>query len=206
VDPLAHAARGASIFGLHLSEYNPLESVGQARDTAFLAAIITAGFGLLNACMSAMHVSLVMVLRAAEPAFALVLASALLPSSSLPSPRRAAALLPVIAGAGLSSVGSHAPTRLGMAYALLCNVCFALRGILSKRLAAAHPRTDACSEWLHICGFGVVLQAAAILGSRLALGAALPTPPPASQLPTALLCGVSFFAYVQVRRVQSRIP
>ena len=57
MDPLAHAARGASIFGLHLSEYNPLESVGQARDTAFLAAIITAGFGLLNACMSAMHVS-----------------------------------------------------------------------------------------------------------------------------------------------------
>jgi len=186
-----------NLFVLRITKYAPVVSSAQWRDTTVLAGTITAGFGTLNACMSAMHVSLVMVLRAAEPAVTLLLAALLLPKSELPPPLKACMLLPVIAGAALSSLGAHAPTSLGIALALICNVCFGMRGILSKRMGASY-KTDAFSEFFHLCLLGAGLQGAFIGVSSLALGTALPVMPPVSSLSTLLLSGVSFFAYVQL--------
>ncbi|CAE8691565.1 unnamed protein product, partial [Polarella glacialis] len=58
-------------------------------DTAKLAAVFLAGCYTLNACFAAMHVSLAMVLRAAEPLTTAALGAFLLPASQRPSPRRA---------------------------------------------------------------------------------------------------------------------
>jgi drug/metabolite transporter (DMT)-like permease len=85
--------------------YQPIVSSSQLRSTALLAAVFTMGFLTLNSALGMMHVSLVMTLRATEPLFTLVLAAALLKSERA-SPAMAAALLPVIAGAALSSVSS----------------------------------------------------------------------------------------------------
>ena len=85
--------------------FQPITSSTQFRSTALLAAVFTLGFLTLNSALGMMHVSLVMTLRAMEPLFTLVLAAALLKSERA-SPAMAAALLPVIAGAALSSVSS----------------------------------------------------------------------------------------------------
>ena len=187
----------AALLGLRVVDYTPVASVGQWRDTALCAVAVTAGFGLLNSCVAAMHVSLVMVLRAAEPVFTLLLAAMLLPRSALPSSSKAMALVAVVAGAGLSSAGAHSPSALGLALVAACNVCFAARGILSKRLAAAYA-TDACSEFFHLSVLGAALQALSCLVSTAVLGAPLPALPPVAHVPTLLRSGAAFFAYNQL--------
>ncbi len=184
------------LFALRATEYRPLRSRAQWRDTAYLAAAFTAGFGTLNACVGAMHVSLVMVLRAAEPVTTLALGYALLPAAEAPSALKTAALVPVVAGAALSSVGAHAPTALGLCLALASNVCFSLRGILSKRLSSGYT-TDAYSQFFQLSAMGAAIQAALLLAGA-AGGVALPSLPAAAQLPTLLVNGASFFAYLQL--------
>ena len=63
-----------------------------------------------------------MVLRAAEPAVTLLLVALFLPRLTLPSIRMCDMLVPVIAGAALSSLAAHAPTTLGIILAVICNV------------------------------------------------------------------------------------
>lgn len=186
-----------NLFALPGTKYEPIHSSAQLRDTALLAGVTIAGFSLFNACMSVMHVSLVMVLRAVEPFTTLLLSAMLLPISQLPPFRRACMLVPVIAGAALSSVGAHGPTTLGIILAVMANVCLGMRGILSKRLGAAN-KTDAFSEFFHICLFGAGIQSVIIGASHLALGTALPIVPPVESMSTLLMCGTTFFAYVQM--------
>ena len=170
---ISAAIGGASPFGLRLTEYTPLPNREAAYDTAVLGALVTAGIGTLNACIGLMHVSLVMVLRSTEPALVLVLAHCMLPASQLPSPAKAAAILPVVVGAALSASGAHAPSASGIALALVCNGCSALRGIQSKRIGAKF-KTDPSSEWFHICVSGTALQTAYILASDLVFAIPLP--------------------------------
>jgi drug/metabolite transporter (DMT)-like permease len=138
-------------------ESHAIRSKEQLFDTTLAAASITAGFGTLNACMDVMHVSLVMVLRAAEPLTTLLLAYALLPSSEHVSAKKALSLLPVVFGCMLAAVGAHAPTASGLALALASNVCFSLRGILGKRIAVTHG-TAAFPLFFQMCLLGSVLQ------------------------------------------------
>ena len=97
--------------------FQPVRSSSQLRATALLAAVFTMGFLTLNSALGMMHVSLVMTLRATEPLFTLALAAALLKTERA-SPAMAAALLPVIAGAGLSSVSSSGRRRRPLRIAL----------------------------------------------------------------------------------------
>jgi solute carrier family 35 protein E1 len=138
------------------------------------------------------------VLRAAEPALALALAHLMLPASQHPGPARALARVPVVGGAALASVGAHGPSGLGVALACACNCCFALRGILSKRLASAY-QTDAWSEWFHLSVLGVAFQGFGLVGLSVATGRPLPVLPTDPALLKALVtAGVSFFAYLQL--------
>ena len=194
---ISAAIGGASPFGLRLTEYTPLPNREAAYDTAVLGALVTAGIGTLNACIGLMHVSLVMVLRSTEPALVLVLAHCMLPASQLPSPAKAAAILPVVVGAALSASGAHAPSASGIALALVCNGCSALRGIQSKRIGAKF-KTDPSSEWFHICVSGTALQTAYILASDLVFATPLPTLPPRALATTALASGAAYFAHMQL--------
>ena len=66
----------------------------------------------MNMCFGVMHVSLVMVLRAAEPLTTLFLSSLMLPSEEQPPLRKALALLPVVLGCSLTAAGEHGPTTV----------------------------------------------------------------------------------------------
>ena len=102
--------------------------------TAMLAASFLAGCYTLNSCLAAMHVSLAMVLRSAEPLTTLALGAVLLPAKEQPPRRKALALLPVVLGCGLSAVGPHAPSASALLLVAISNVCFSLRAILGRRL------------------------------------------------------------------------
>ena len=101
------------------------------------ASVFTLGFITLNWALGMMHVSLVMTLRATEPIFTLLLSAFLLKSEQV-SWGMAASLMPVIAGAALSSAESSDFRLVGLAISIVCNVMFSLRGILTKRLKASH--------------------------------------------------------------------
>ena len=176
-----------------------IRSRAQLFDTALAAASITAGFGTLNACMGVMHVSLVMVLRAAEPLTTLLLSNLLLPSSEHASPQQAVALLPVVLGCMLAAVGKGGPSVAGLALATVSNVCFSLRGIVGKRVARTH-RTKPFPLFFQMCWLDALMQCAVVLAG-VAGGAPLPALPPLQIAPTLLLNGVSFYAYLQLSQV-----
>ena len=68
---ISAAIGGASLFGLRLTECTALPNREAACDTAVLGALVTAGIGMLDACIGLMHVTLALVLCATEPAFVL---------------------------------------------------------------------------------------------------------------------------------------
>jgi drug/metabolite transporter (DMT)-like permease len=100
--------------------------------TAVLAASFLAGCYTLNSCLAAMHVSLAMVLRSAEPLTTLALGAVLLPAKEQPPLRKALALLPVVLGCALSALGPHAPSARALLLVAISNVCFSLRAILGR--------------------------------------------------------------------------
>ena len=91
----------------------------------------------LNRVHGAGQVSQVMTLRATEPLFTLLIAMALLRTERVSAPV-ALALLPIVAGAALSSVESADFNLPGLAIVMVCNTLFALRGVVTKRLKSAH--------------------------------------------------------------------
>ena len=206
---------------LRMSEWRPIQSLGHLKDTAMLAVAFAAGFATLNASFQAMHVSLVMVLRAAEPVSTLLLSLVMLPASEQVQCRRTSALLLVVGGCALSSAGEHAPTAVGLAMVCASNVCFSLRSILTKRINLQHE-SDPYSLFFQLCGLGAVAQMLLLLAIAAATAEPLPTqapqemmapahlrrhqkasegptqPPQEMMAPTLLLNGVSFYAYLQL--------
>jgi drug/metabolite transporter (DMT)-like permease len=196
------------VCGFGYKKYEPIANADQLQKTAILAAVFTLGFVTLNWCLGLMHVSLVMTLRATEPMFTLFLASILLRAEPA-TWKMFAALLPVIAGAALSSLGSADATLLGLAVVFICNVCFALRGVVTKRIKTAYP-VDEFNLFLQISAIGAAAYGVVLLAANLLLApSALHIPALAalvdvSQLLRAdrvgavLLNGVTFYAYLQV--------
>ena len=156
-------------------------------------------FITLNACFNAMHVSLVMVLRAAEPLTTLGLGVGCF-GAKVPL-KKALALLPVVAGCACSAVGPFSATGKGLALAVVCNVCFSLRGLLGKRLASAYG-AGSLESFFQLCAIGAVLQAG-LIAVRTALGAAgggfgplLAAAGSPQTLGLLLTNGASFYSYL----------
>ena len=175
-------------------------SSAQLFDTACLAAAFLAGAASLNACLAMMHVSLAMVLRAAEPLTTLLLSALMLPASEQPSRAKAAALLPVVLGCALSALGAHGPSARALLLASCSNVCFSLRAILGKRVTRKHG-AGAVRLFFQMCVLGAGMQTALLVASAAARGSMNVVPPLATitRTPlTLLLCGVSFFGQLQL--------
>jgi len=188
------AASGAfCLFAVKLAPFDGIASLPHLRDTALLAAIYSTGFALLNSCMGAMHVSMAMTLRAAEPLTTLLVGGLLanLPrhrqkeqggggggggggglSTGLTSPARLASLVVVVSGCALSAVGAHGPTQRGVVLAMASNVCFSLRGVLGKSAFTAsrgRPKMGPYSLFFHLAWLGVLLQLAVMAAKALVL-------------------------------------
>jgi drug/metabolite transporter (DMT)-like permease len=171
-----------------------ISSREQLVDTSILAAAFTCGFITLNACLTSMHVSLVMVLRAAEPLTTLAIGYGFF-GTRVPLPK-AAVLLAVVAGCALSSVGSFTSTAGGLALATASNVCFSLRGLLGKRLAAKYASGDV-EVFFQLTVLGAILQAALLAcTSGTASFVRLATALSGASLTTVLLNGATFYAYL----------
>lgn len=170
-------------------------------DTAQLAAAFLAGCYTLNACLGSMHVSLAMVLRSAEPLTTLCLGTLLLPPSEQPAPRKLYALLPVVIGCSLSAVGAHGPSARALLLVSASNICFSLRGILGRRVKAAHG-TGPIQLFFQMCVLGAAMQVFLLFCRVLVSGGSATGASLISTLRlrpgTLLLCGLSFYSQLQL--------
>ena len=171
-----------------------MSSFEQLMDTTILATAFTGGFITLNACLESMHVSLVMVLRAAEPLTTVLIGYGFF-GNRIPV-GKAATLLAVVAGCALSAAGPFQMTSTGLALAMLSNICFSLRGLLGKRLAGRYGGGDV-QVFFQLCVIGALLQAALLFctsgtDSFVTLISTLT----GSRLGIALVNGATFYAYL----------
>ena len=200
---LFSAACGLIAFTTKLSPFDNFKDADQFFNTAILAAIYSLGFYLFNSCFSVMHVSMVMVLRAAEPLTTLILSLALngvaSSATALPAPGRLAALFFTVFGCALSAYGEHGPSSSGLLLALAANICFSLRGILGKVFLSDGMRP--VSLFFHLAWIGSIIQAVTLVSTQLFRGS---TPgsfvcaASVTDIPVLLLNGVTFFAYIQL--------
>lgn len=164
--------------------------------TIQLSAIFCAGFVTLNASIGMMHVSTVMTLRAAEPIATYLLSLALLPNEST-SMAQVVSLLPICVGAGLSAIAKNddnkSDTILGIVVVMVCNVCFALRTLLSKRLQARY-KLDNFNLFMQLCFIGSMLQGMV----WILLGGTIQDLQTISNIPLLLLNGITFYLYLQL--------
>ena len=173
-----------------------ISSRQQLIDTSLLATAFTAGFITLNSCLATMHVSLVMVLRAAEPLTTLALGFTFFGTRT--SLAKASLLLVVVAGCALSAVGSFKATLGGVALAIISNVCFSLRGLLGKQLSSRYGGGDV-EVFFQLCALGAFVQAAVLLATSgtsafSSLASAVFSSP--ENLRLILVNGASFYAYL----------
>eukprot|EP00960_Hanusia_phi_P057320 763527-Hanusia_phi.AAC.5 len=146
-----------------------------------------------------MHVSLVMTLRATEPLFTLLLATIFLKTEKITLPM-SLSLLPVIAGAALSSAESSDFNVAGLAIVAVCNVMFAFRGIVTKRIKAAHT-VDNFNLFFQVSYLGMIIQAILLLVASPFVGVsgldAIKFSDP-KYMTMLAVNGVTFYAYLQL--------
>jgi len=111
----------------------------QKRRMWILALSFMIGMLSLNLAIGSMHVSLAMTMRATEPLFTLLLTLSFSghQQGALPNKRSLACLIPIVAGAGLSSLSSVEFTAIGLCLVGLSNVSFATRAIFYKDTKSA---------------------------------------------------------------------
>lgn len=196
----------------------PKDHLGQRmrRELWVLSFGFSFGMLALNKGYEYMHVSLVETLRATEPVVSAALASLLLPSEA-PSALQCATLLPVVAGACLSSAGSADFTGLGLLWVFASNLCFCWRTIKYKQVRKEFGFDD-WNLFYQICRRGSVCQLIyALLGdfsgfqqglSQLSM-AAMTYPPSAwlSAIFLVVLNGIFYYTYLQFSWViLTRVP
>jgi len=193
-----------------LVTYKGIQSKDQLLLTSVLAGVFALGFITLNASFKEMHVSLAMTLRAGEPVCALILAGFFLKSEPF-NIKLALSLLPVVIGSGLSAFGvsnaTKAPTNaqkgnliLGVGLVMLSNVCFAFRGILTKKIKE-QSNPDSYNLFFQLCYLGSAVQTCIIVCVRAFIpdGVLIPSSAMMSrELVVILLNGISFFEYLQL--------
>lgn len=145
------------------------------QSTTVLAATFVGGFVTLNMALRKMHVSTVMVVRAAEPVATLLLGLYFLPNEKT-SCLAVLALIPVVAGAGMASIAPGSSNTSaddndefwsGLSIVLLCNCLFALRTIFTRRLKAACPSLDNFTLFFQLCVVGTALHLVLLCGMIL---------------------------------------
>jgi drug/metabolite transporter (DMT)-like permease len=90
-----------------------------------------------------------MVFRALEPVSTFLLTAMFLPKSEPVTCDVALALLPIVGGAALTSMGSMELTWLGVFVVLLANLMFSARGILVKM--AKEQELDTYNIFFYTC-------------------------------------------------------
>jgi solute carrier family 35 protein E1 len=192
-----------------LFPYTPIKSFLELKLTAALSLVFVLGFVTLNSAFKYMPVGLVMTLRATEPLVTAVVVQVFLPSERL-TLYMWLALLPVILGASLAVMGGTAFSLLGIVLSCASNVCFALRGLLTKMAKESYVLDD-YSLFLHLCALGVVVQhtlyAAAVASDMPGVGA-MDLSTLIAALPSSLsdlwgrhellLNGLTFWLYLQL--------
>lgn len=109
-------------------------------------------------------------------------------------------LLPVIAGAALSSAESSDFNVAGLAIVAICNVMFAFRGIITKRIKASH-RVDNFNLFFQVCYLGMIIQAVLLLAASPFFGiSGLDAIKFSDSKYMTMLAvnGVTFYAYLQL--------
>lgn len=193
------------IIGIKLFKLAPSLQLVPKPEARILTVLLTlsfcAGFVTLNYSLAKMHVSAVMTMRAAEPVATWLLGLALLPNEKT-SINAVVCLIPIVVGAGLSAMAKSgsgaedAVTTTGLAMVMICNVCFALRSIITKRLKAQVPDIDNFNLFLQLCLMGTIVQ-----GLVLVL---VGVPDDKKKSPnemlntTVLVNGMTFYLYLQL--------
>lgn len=134
-----------------------------------LAGVFAFGMVALNKGYENMHVSLVETLRAVEPVVSVTLTALLMPGE-MPTIAQRVCLIPIVAGACMSSYGSTDFTIVGFLWVMGSNVCFCLRTIQYKQASRKHKMND-WNLFFHICKFGILFQFLfGIIGDPAGLG------------------------------------
>mmetsp|Transcript_95742 Transcript_95742/g.270966 ORF Transcript_95742/g.270966 Transcript_95742/m.270966 type:complete len:476 (+) Transcript_95742:80-1507(+) len=188
-----------------------IESPRSAMGPGFLRRLLPAalchalGNGLTSVAFACGSVSFTHVIKTSEPIW-MALGSFLLSGSTMP-PSQFLALVPIMLGVALASAGELSFTWVGFLAALGSTICFAGRGIFSKRLMSGSEGADskrmsplnvyALDSALALC---FTLPVALFLdGPRLAAAGGLGAAAVAScgaQLATLLMAtGLSYYAY-----------
>ena len=105
------------------------------RIIAPLSFLHACGFLATNASLGSVQVSFTHTIKALEPFFAVVL-SAVLASKRPPNVASVLALIPIVAGVVIASVTEVSFAWRGFLFAMLSNVCFQSRNVLSKEFMA----------------------------------------------------------------------
>jgi drug/metabolite transporter (DMT)-like permease len=163
--------------------------------TILLSVCFCAGFVTLNASLGVLHVSSVMTMRAAEPVATYLLGLLLVPNEKT-SFQALICLVPIVLGAGLSAVAKTPETDeisvSGLMLVLVCNICFALRTIITKILKTRHSDMDNYNLFLQLCLLGCLWQGVFVLLSGLEGFQSI------ANIPMLLLNGLTFYLYLQL--------
>ena len=154
---------------MRVRDRTPMKSSWEMGVTFVLALAYYFGFASLNGAIGRLDVSLVMTLRAAEPLFTLALpATCLRVAPAAGYAKTLAALIPVVAGAALSAAAAADGDLIGVACCAASNMCFAVRGVLTKILRSEGP-SQQCpfSLFMHLNIAGTAIAAVVLVSSPL---------------------------------------
>lgn len=137
-----------------LSEKN--EAAGKESKRFLITAnaiVYTLGFLFTNLAFKLINASFVETVKAGEPLTSVILGT--LFTGEQVSGLALSALLPIVAGVAMSSLGDVSFNTGGLSCALASNVCFSARSVFTKRLQKAHT-IKAVHLFHHVSRIGLV--------------------------------------------------
>ena len=90
--------------------------------------------------------------------------------------------------------------KFGILLCVICNMCFAIRGVVTKKIKEAYPSIDNRSLFYHICCIGVVIQTVVVVLKAIMVPTFTLSGNSTVNLDvqTVLLNGVTFYLYLQL--------
>ena len=121
----------------------------------WLCAVNGVGHLLTNMSMGAVSVSFAHTIKAAEPLFSVLLAAVFLRQPM--TPLIVCSLLPIVVGIVLATATELTYDHFGFVTAMLSNVVFSARNIISKKLQNASPSLDNVALFLQLSQAGALM-------------------------------------------------